>query len=123
MMIRQHLYWPGIKNAVWKEVTNCDTCQRTNRSNIKYDELPDKEAEEIPQHKLYVDINGFYVIQKKVYKEYLNLKAITMIDPVTGWFEITQYNNKRATSITKLVESMCLSRYPRPMDITYDQGS
>ena len=46
-----------------------------------------------------------------------------MIDPVTGWFEITQYNNKRATSITKLVESMCLSRYPRPMDITYDQGS
>ena len=28
-MIFQHLYWPGIRYAVWKEVTNCDTCQRT----------------------------------------------------------------------------------------------
>ena len=24
----------------------------------------------------------------------LNLKAITMIYPVTGWFEVTQYNYK-----------------------------
>ena len=28
-MICQHLYWPGIIDAVQKEVTNCDTCQRT----------------------------------------------------------------------------------------------
>ena len=31
-----------------------------------------------------------------------NLKTITMIDPVTGWFEITQYNNKRVISLAKL---------------------
>ena len=45
-----------------------------------------------------------------------------MIDPVTGWFEVTQYNNKRVMEIANLVEITCLSRYPRPMDITYDQG-
>ena len=45
-----------------------------------------------------------------------------MIDPVTGWFEVTQYNKKRAMAIAKLVETTWLSRYPRPMDITYDQG-
>ena len=38
-----------------------------------------------------------------------------MIDPVTGWFEITQYNNKIVISIANLVESMWLSRYPIPM--------
>ena len=27
-MILQNLYWPGIINPVWEEVTNCDTCQR-----------------------------------------------------------------------------------------------
>ena len=29
--IRQHLYWPNIIDAVWKEVTNCDTFQHTKR--------------------------------------------------------------------------------------------
>ena len=45
-----------------------------------------------------------------------------MIDPVTGWFEITQYDDKRAISITNLVETTWLSRYPRPIEIMYDQG-
>ena len=44
-----------------------------------------------------------------------------MIDPVTVWFEITQYDNKRALSITNLVETTWLTRYPRPMEIMYDQ--
>ena len=44
-MICQHLYWPGIGNAVGKEVTNCDTCQHTKRLNKKYGKLPAKEAE------------------------------------------------------------------------------
>ena len=45
-----------------------------------------------------------------------------MIDPVTGWFEVTQYMDKRVMEITNLVEIMWLSRYYRPMDITYNQG-
>ena len=46
-----------------------------------------------------------------------------MIDLVTGWFEITEYNDKRSISIANLVETTWLSRYPRTMVITYDQGS
>ena len=46
-----------------------------------------------------------------------------MIDPVTGWFEIIQYDDKIAITIANLVETMWLTRYPRPMEITYDQGS
>ena len=46
-----------------------------------------------------------------------------MIDHVTGWFEITQYDDKRAISIANLIENMWMSRYLRPMEITYDQGS
>ena len=45
-----------------------------------------------------------------------------MIDPVTGWFEVTQYKNKIAISIANLVENTWLSRYPIPTEITYDQG-
>ena len=61
-MIFQHLYWPDIRNAVWKEVTNCDTCERTKRSNKKYGKLPAKLAEEIPWNKLCLDLIGPYVI-------------------------------------------------------------
>ena len=63
-----------------------------------------------------------YLIQRNKQKEYINLKAVTIIDHITGWFEVTQYNDKRAMEISNLVEIMWLSRYPRPMDITYDQG-
>ena len=44
-----------------------------------------------------------------------------MIDPVTGWFEIMEYNNKRTVSIKNLFEIMWLTIYPRPMEIRYDQ--
>ena len=46
-----------------------------------------------------------------------------MIYPVTGWFEIAQYNDKGERDIANLVETKWLSRYPRPIEITYDQLS
>ena len=45
-----------------------------------------------------------------------------MIDPVTGWLEIVRYYNKIAITIANSVETMWLSRYPRPIEIMYDQG-
>ena len=45
-----------------------------------------------------------YLIQRNIQKEDINLKAITIIDPVTVWFEVTQYNDKRVMSIDNLVE-------------------
>ena len=46
-----------------------------------------------------------------------------MIDNVTRWFKIAQYKDKIAISISNLVETTWLSRYPRPIEITYDQGN
>ena len=44
----------------------------------------------------------------------LNLKSNTMTDPVTGWFKIMQYDDKIVISIESLVDTTCLTRYPRP---------
>ena len=46
-----------------------------------------------------------------------------MIDPVTGWFEITQYEDKIAISFANLAETTCMSIYPTPIESTYDQES
>ena len=86
-------------------MTNCDTCQYTKWSNIKYCKLTAKEDEEIPWNKLFLDIIVTYVIRRKLKKEKLNLKAVTIVDPVIGWFEITQNDDKRAISIANLVET------------------
>ena len=45
-----------------------------------------------------------------------------MIDPVTGWFVIVQYDDREAITIANLVETTWLSRYPIPIEIMYDQG-
>ena len=52
-----------------------------------------------------------------------HLKAVTMIDPVTGCFKIVQYYNKKLISIENLVQTTWLSRYTRQMEITHEQGS
>ena len=64
-VILQKLYFPGISNVIQKEVTNFDTCQRTERPNIKYGKLPAKEAEEISQNKFCVYIIGTYATRRK----------------------------------------------------------
>ena len=46
-MICQHFYWPYIRDAVQKELTNFDTCQRTKKTIKKYGRLPSKESREI----------------------------------------------------------------------------
>ena len=44
-IICQHLYWPGIGNAVGEEVMNCKPFQPTKRLNKTYGKLPANEAE------------------------------------------------------------------------------
>ena len=46
-----------------------------------------------------------------------------MIDPATGWFEIAEYDDKRAISIANIFEQVWLSRYLRPSLITFDRGN
>ena len=50
------------------------------------------------------------------------MKTATIIDPVTGWFDITQYNDNKAMKIENLVETMWLIRYPWTVETTYDRG-
>ena len=100
------------------------TLVNVQNNQIKnYGKLPAEEAEEIPWNKILIDLIGHYIIQRNgKKKEILRLKAIAMIDPVTGWFEISQYENKRVISNANLVETTWLSRYPKPIEITYDSG-
>ena len=65
VIIYQHLYLPGISEHFKKEVTGCDTCQRTKWSTKTNGELPVKLAEGTPRNKICVDITAPYKIRGK----------------------------------------------------------
>ena len=58
VIIFQNMYFPGVREAVQKEVNNYDTCQHTKGQQQKYGKLPDKLAEKTPWNKLCVDLMG-----------------------------------------------------------------
>ena len=69
-----------------------------------------KVAEATPWQTLCVDLIGPYeLIQSN--KKPIELWALTMIDPATGWFEIVEIKIKRADVIANLVEQKWLVRY------------
>jgi hypothetical protein len=46
-----------------------------------------------------------------------------MIDPATGWFEVSKIYTKHAYNVATSVELAWLTRSPRPNIITYDKGT
>jgi hypothetical protein len=100
----------------------CLACQKAKPSNQKYGKLPAKLAEENPWDTLCVDLIGPYKIERKG-KTDLKLWCLTMIDPVTGWFEMKQIPNKTAAEVADICESTWFTRCPLPQRITLDRGT
>ena len=87
----------------------------------KYGHLPPKEAEELPWSRVNVDLIGPYVVRTPTSTH--TLRALTMIDPVTGWFEVISIPDKTAHTVMEAFNNTWLTRYPRPQYIGYDNGS
>jgi primosomal protein N'' len=85
--------------------------------------LPPKVAEEVPWETLCIDLIGPYLIEGQTKKEPdLKLHCLTMIDPVTGWFELAEIPAKTADVVMDTLEQKWLNRYPRPTMVVMDRG-
>jgi hypothetical protein len=100
----------------------CNICRTLKANHKKYGKVPPKL---IPWPPLCIDLIGPYPFrdEKKDPKNFIKLHCMTMIDPVTGWFEIVEVPTKRADYIANLLELNWLSRYPWPTEIRMDRGS
>ena len=121
--IRQHLWFPDMRTKIRTQLRHCHTCQIYKKQKKKYGYLPAKKAEATPWERVCVDLIGPYTINRPKGQEPLHLRALTMVDPATGWFEMAEYDDKQAISIADLFERTWLSRYPWPTEIMYDRGS
>jgi transposase InsO family protein len=71
-----------------------------------------------------VDLVGPWTVTiDKKSGESCQLKAITFIDPATGWFELDSVDDKLSASMACKLENNWLTRYPRPHTIVFDNGS
>ncbi len=120
--IRHVFDFRGLREKVEEHCGTCHICQITKKQRKKYGLLPIKEVEEcLPWKRVNVDCVGPYTVKTPT-KQY-ELKAMTMIDPITGWFEIAPLPTISSYETQKAFDSYWLSRYPRPQEVGVDNGS
>ena len=119
--IRRIFYWPGMRTQIEHYVKTCHECQVSKKGRRKYGHVPAKQAETKPWSRVNVDLIGEYTVRTptKVHK----LRAMTMIDPATGWFEIAPVIHPDSNTAQRILDSYWLARYPRPMECGFDNGS
>jgi len=100
----------------------CRTCQKFKKLTKKYGKLPPKVAEEVIWSRCNVDLWGPKTIKSdgETYKMHL----MTMIDPVSSWFECAAVSrDPDSDKISKIFDDVWLARYARPSHVGCDGGS
>jgi len=122
--IRLMYTWPGLRDAVKKYCRPCDQCQRCKTTRKKkYGLLPEKQGEVVKWSRVNVDLWGpKSVVNKNGYT--YQIHVMTMVDPVTGWFEYAQLYEDAPTAkrCQEILDTVWLARYPRPKEIGFDNG-
>ena len=120
--IRSIFYWPNMRKHVQEYVKTCKVCQLSKKRRLKYGKLPAKQAETELWQRVNVDLIGPYRVKGPKRKTY-DLRAMTMIDPASSWFEIAAIAEPSAQEAQAVLDSYWLARYPRPKEIGFDNGS
>jgi hypothetical protein len=144
--LKQVCYWKGMTSATNAYCKKCKECQKHKKRSRKYGHLPSKVIGDlVPWQTVHTDLIGPYSLTAKQYqpdgtiinKEF-SLTCMTFLDPATGWFEMVQvplFNiddvkngnreviDKTSARISQLFNQVWLSRYPRPKEVVFDNGS
>jgi len=111
-----------MRKTIQQVCKRCITCQINKPKLRKLGHLPAKTVEEIPWEKVCIDLIGPYTIGSPKKSDKITLHCLTMIEPVTGWFEIAEIPAKSADVVADIFERTWLVRYPRPAQVTMDRG-
>ena len=138
--IRASMTWKGLRETVRRYVKFCTQCQKCKHTRKKHGKLPEKYVEMEPWRTLCIDLIGPYTLKGEDGTE-LDFMCLTMIDAATGWFECVELPtiekpvikngkvrcqetfDKTSVRISRLVHKCWFCRYPRPVEVVYDNGS
>jgi hypothetical protein len=103
-------------------VKKCPTCQLCKGPRKPYGKLPLKIWDN-PKPWQRVDVDLIGPMKIKTPSQEVELRALTMIDPATGWFEVKDVVSPSAEDCMAAFDDVWLSRYPRPEYLGFDGGS
>ena len=115
--ISQHFWWPKLREHIRLHVKACPECQHNKCRQAKYGLLSPMVAEATPWDKQCVDLIGPYTIRHKG-KENLVCKAVTMIDPATGWFEVQEIPDARSDTVANVIDQEWFHRFMKILRIS-----
>jgi hypothetical protein len=88
---RSMMNWKGVHTTIWRYIKSCRSCQVNKRHSQKYGHLPPKLAISTPWRALCEDLIGPYTLKGKGQDgSSIEFMCLTMINPVTSWFEIVE---------------------------------
>ena len=119
--LRQHYWWPLLRSDVESCCKHCHECQLSKKQRKKYGKLPAKQAERKIWNRVNVDLWGPATIKNKNGTHSMHL--MTMIDPVSCWFEVATIKSPSSFECQRVFDSVWLSRYPRPREVGCDGGN
>jgi hypothetical protein len=108
--IKRRFYLPNLRNLCNTLV--CDACQPFKLPGRGYGHLATREVKLVSWDTVCVDLIGPWQIQ--VNGQVVKYQALTCIDPVTNLVEMIRIKDK---------SNVWLSRYPRPNNCIYDNGT
>ncbi len=90
-MMNKAMYWKGMRTTIWSLPKSCRSCQINMRQNFKYGHFPTKTiiTNSWEWECLCVTLIGPYILNGKDNLQ-IACMALTMIDPASSWFEITE---------------------------------
>lgn len=110
-----------MRTDIHQYVKTCRKCQLCKKQRKKYGKLPAKTAEDpVPWKRVNLDMVGPWTVKTPTKTH--ELRALTMIDPATGWFEIKDVVSATAGEIQVAFDDVWLARYPRPQYLGFDNG-
>jgi hypothetical protein len=83
------MYWKGMRTTIRSLTKSCKSCQINTRRSRRYGHLPPKTLIANPWEFLCVDLIGPYTFKSKDNLQ-IDFVALTMIEPASSWFEITE---------------------------------
>ena len=120
--IRRTMTWPNLREQVRSFCKTCKQCQKCKKIRKQYGHLPAKKyINLLPWQRVDVDCIGPYTV--RIPGKKYELRAMTMIDPATRWFEVVQIISPTAKECMEAFNNTWLCRYPRPTYVGYDNGS
>ena len=85
--LKPAMYGMGMRTTTWAYVKYCRSCQANKGQKCKYGKLPAKLSITTPWEALGINIICPYTIKGKG-GTIIDFMCLTMIDPVSSWFEI-----------------------------------